>query len=115
MNDKLVALVNCANSHEAERIARALVTERLAACVNVHQAPVRSVYRWKGKLQSAREVPLVIKTSRRLFGRLERRVRQLHSYQLPEIIALPITAGSEAYLDWLEESLKPSRPKRRLE
>lgn len=108
MTDKLVVLVTCANPAEARRIARALVHARLAACVNVAGAPVRSVYRWKGKVESAREHLLVIKTSRKRFAALEREVRRLHSYEAPEVIALPIAAGSRAYLCWLAECVRPA-------
>lgn len=110
MTGKLVILVTCGNAREADRIARALVEERLAACVNIHQAAVRSVYRWKGKVERARQILLVVKTSSRLFPRLRRRVKELHSYQTPEILALPVAAGSRDYLAWIEESLE--RPRR---
>jgi len=110
MSDKLVGLVTCANAREAGRLARTLVEERLAACVNIHGAPVKSVYRWKGKLEQTREILLIVKTSKRLFPRLEARIRELHSAEVPEIIALPIAAGSRPYLDWLGESLGARRP-----
>jgi periplasmic divalent cation tolerance protein len=109
MTDAVVVLVTCANAREAHRIARALVGERLAACVNVAQAAVQSVYRWKGKIQRAREVMLLVKTSKRSFARLERRVRELHSYDVPEIIALPVLEGSPAYLGWIQESVAENR------
>ena len=104
MSAKLVVLVTCSSEREAERIARALVEERLAACVNVGRA-VRSVYRWKGKVERAREVPLVIKSSKAVFRRLEERVKELHGYETPEIIGLPIVAGSREYLDWVGASM----------
>ncbi|HVB98671.1 MAG TPA: divalent-cation tolerance protein CutA [Candidatus Dormibacteraeota bacterium] len=113
MTGKLVVLVTCANLREANRIAQTLVGERLAACVNVQKSPVASVYRWQGKVERAREILLLAKTSARLFPRLERRVRQLHSYQTPEIMALPIAAGSRAYLNWIGESLAPQGRDRR--
>jgi periplasmic divalent cation tolerance protein len=109
MKGKLVVLVTCANRREAKRIARALVEEKLAACVNIHEARVLSVYRWKGKMEQTREVLLVIKTSQAVFSRLERRVKQLHSYETPEIVGLPIVAGSRAYLDWLDDSIAGGR------
>lgn len=87
---------------EGERLARALVEERLAACVNLI-APVQSVYRWEGKLEQSEEQLLIIKTHRRLFAGLEKRVRELHSYAVPEIVALPIIEGSQDYLRWLSE------------
>lgn len=107
MTGKLVVMVTCANAPEAGRIARTLVGERLAACVNIQSSPVRSIYRWKGKVERARETLMLVKTSARIYRKLERRIRQLHSYQTPEIIALPIASGSRAYLDWLDQSLAP--------
>ena len=101
MTDKIVVLVTCGSAKEARRIARALVKARLAACANVVDTPVRSIYRWKGRVESAKEYLLVIKTSRGRFRALERVVKRLHSYDVPEIIALPITEGSPAYLKWL--------------
>jgi len=109
MTDKLVVLVTCANAAEARRIARALVQKKLAACVNVLPPPVHSVYRWKGQVESARECFLVIKTSRRRFAALQKEIVRLHSYEVPEVIALPIAAGSAKYLAWLAESVRPER------
>jgi periplasmic divalent cation tolerance protein len=109
MTDKLVVLVTCRSVKEAERIARSVVQKRLAACGNILRSPVRSIYRWKEKIESAREVLLVIKTSRRRFPALQAAIKRLHSYEVPEIIALPIAAGSRAYLSWLAESLAPKK------
>jgi periplasmic divalent cation tolerance protein len=105
MTDKLVVLVTCPSAKEAERIARRLVQARLAACCNIVRSPVRSIYRWKDKIESAREVLLVIKTSRRRFPKLQAAIKNLHSYEVPEIIALPIAAGSQGYLSWLADSV----------
>lgn len=105
MTDKLVVLVTCRSAKEAERIARSLVQKRLAACANILRSPVRSIYRWKGKIESAREVLLIIKTSRRGFSKLQAAIKRLHSYEVPEIIALPIAAGSQSYLSWLAKSV----------
>jgi periplasmic divalent cation tolerance protein len=105
MTDKLVVFVTCRSATEAERIARALVEARLAACGNVLGSPVRSIYRWKNKVESTREFLLVIKTSRRRFAELQATIKRLHSYEVPEIIALPVAAGSRGYLDWLVESV----------
>ena len=113
MTNKMVVLVTCASSAEAHRIARRLVEDRLAACVNVVGAPLHSVYRWKGKVESAREHLLVIKTSRRRLPALQRAVLKLHSYDVPEVIAIPIAAGSPAYLKWLAECLAPEKGKRK--
>ena len=90
----VVVLVTCGSRREAARIARSVVTQRLAACVNILDAPVRSVYRWKGKIEQAREFLLVIKSSRARLAPLQTEVERLHSYEVPEFIALPIVAGS---------------------
>jgi periplasmic divalent cation tolerance protein len=105
MTDKIVVLVTCGSAKEAQRIARALVEQRLAACGNMLEGPVRSIYRWKGKVQSANEYLLVIKTSRKRFAAVRDAVKGLHSYDVPEIIALPIAEGSPDYLKWIAESV----------
>jgi periplasmic divalent cation tolerance protein len=102
-----VVLVTCGSRAEARRIARAVVTRRLAACANLLESPVQSVYRWKGKVEEAWEFLLLLKTSKALLGALEAEVKRLHSYEVPEFIALPIVAGSRAYLQWLKECLTP--------
>ena len=107
--DKIVVLTTCGSAREVRRIARKLVQTRLAACVNVVRSPVESIYRWKGKVESAKEVLLVIKTSAKKFPQVERTIRELHSYDVPEIIALPVVAGSRDYLAWLNDSLKADR------
>lgn len=104
--ENVVVLVTCASRKEAERLARAVMEKKLAACVNIASAPVKSVYRWKGKVETATEFPLVMKTTRRKFSALEKEIRRLHSYETPEIIALPILAGSVAYLRWIAESMR---------
>jgi len=96
----IVVLVTVGSAAEGERIAEALVGEQLAACVNII-GPIRSIYTWKGELQRDEERLLVIKTRAALFDDVERRVRALHSYETPEVIALPIGAGSQPYLEWL--------------
>jgi periplasmic divalent cation tolerance protein len=106
LTEKYLVLVTCANAAEARRIARAIVKARLAACVNVLPGSVTSIYRWKGKVESARERLLLIKTSRKRLAKLQAAVERLHSYHVPEFIALPIAAGSRAYLAWLDETLK---------
>lgn len=105
MSRGVVVLVTCGSTKEAKSIANALVRNRLAACVNILTSPVRSIYRWKGKVETAKEYLLLIKTSRRRFVALEKEIRRLHSYEVPEIIALPIAAGSKPYLKWLVESV----------
>lgn len=104
MTDKIVVLVTCGSAKEARRIARALVEKRLAACGNILEAPVRSIYRWKGMVETAKEYLLLIKTSRKRFAALQAEVKRLHSYDVPEIIALPIASGSPEYLKWISES-----------
>jgi periplasmic divalent cation tolerance protein len=101
----VVVLVTCGSRAEAQRIAREIVSRRLAACANLLENPVRSVYRWKGKVERAREFLLLMKTSVRRLPALEAKVERLHSYDVPEFIALPIVAGSPKYLRWLAESL----------
>lgn len=112
MTDKLIVFVSCSSDAEASKIARALVELRLAACVNIHEARVCSVYRWKGSLARAHEVLLVIKTSRKRFRALAAAVERLHSYDVPEVIALPVAAGSAKYLAWMDECLRAPRRRR---
>ena len=104
MREEIVLYSTCGNEDEALRIARALVDERLAACVNVLPA-VRSIYRWLDKVEEAGEVLLIIKSTQARMERLRNRIAELHSYDVPEIIALPIVAGSEKYLAWLREQV----------
>ncbi len=108
MTDKFVVLVTCSTAAEARRIARAVVDTRLAACVNILPGAVQSIYRWKGKVETARERLLLIKTSHKLLAKLRAVVERLHSYDVPEFIALPIAEGSPAYLAWIEECLEKS-------
>ena len=108
MTDKFVVLVTCANAAEARRIAAAAVGSRLAACVNILPGSVTSLYRWKGKVETAKERLLLMKTSRKRLAKLQAKVEQLHSYDLPEFVALPIAAGSRGYLAWLQENLHGS-------
>jgi periplasmic divalent cation tolerance protein len=104
-----VVLVTCGTLPEARRIARAAVEAKLAACVNVMPNAVESIYRWKGKVEVSREYLLVIKTTARRLPELERMVRGMHSYDVPEFLVLPVVSGSSDYLRWLVESVKPSR------
>lgn len=106
MSDALVVLVTVGSESEAETIAKALLDERLAACVNIG-GPMRSLYRWQGRIADDNEWQLVIKTRSDLFDALADRVRALHSYDVPEIVGLPVTAGSPAYLEWLKEAVRP--------
>jgi periplasmic divalent cation tolerance protein len=102
MPESLVVFVTCGSEEEGLKIAHALVQERLAACVNL-MSPIRSIYRWEGKICDEKEWLLIIKTQTARFDDLEKRVKALHSYSVPEIIALPIVTGSPSYLNWLEE------------
>lgn len=104
MGEFIVVYVTAGSAEEGERIAAALVEERLAACVN-RVSHVHSVYRWGGKVERTDEELLIVKTSRALFERLKKRIAELHSYSVPEVIALPILEGSESYLNWLHEEL----------
>ena len=101
----IVVFVTCGSGGEALSIARALVDERLAACVNII-SPVRSVYRWEGKICDEKEELLIIKTQRPQFDELAKRVKALHSSSVPEIIALPVLEGSPPYLRWIEENTR---------
>jgi periplasmic divalent cation tolerance protein len=102
-SEAIVVLVTCGSEEEAEKIANSLIEERLAACVNMI-SPVRSIYRWEGKIWDEREWMLIIKTQKRRFEELEKRVKSLHSYSVPEIVALPVVEGFAPYLKWLEEN-----------
>ena len=102
----VVALTTLPAEGDVETLARQLVEEKLAACVNI-LPPMRSVYRWKGAVEGADERQLVIKTTTARIGALEARLRTLHPYDLPEFIVLPITQGSAPYLSWLSDSTKP--------
>lgn len=107
--NKRVVLVTCGSAREAGKIARAVVSQRLAACANIVTPQILSIYRWKGRVESAREVLLIIKTTRSRLAALERTIRGLHSYDVPEIIALEIDSGSKKYLAWIGESVgKPN-------
>jgi periplasmic divalent cation tolerance protein len=105
-SEAIVVLMTAANAAEAARLAEMLVSAHLAACVQISQ-PMSSVFRWNGTIQWQNEVLIVAKTERSRFEEFEREVRALHSYETPEIIALPITAGSAPYLKWLSASLDP--------
>jgi len=101
--DFVVVLVTAGDAGEAARIGRTLVEERLAACANV-VGPIRSVYRWQGAVEEVAEHLLLVKARADDVPALEARVRALHSYQVPEVLALPVAAGSAAYLAWLAQS-----------
>lgn len=102
MSEVLLVFTNIPDRATAERIAEALVTDRIAACVNILPG-CTSVYRWQGKLERADEVPLLIKTTRAAYARMEMELRKLHPYEVPEIVAVPVSAGLPAYLDWVRQ------------
>src|SRR5665213_196435 len=104
MTDKIVVLSTCGSAEEAERLARLLLEARLAACVSVIMQ-VRSFYRWQGKIEDADEWLLIVKTSRELFTDVSRLIGASHSYELPEVLALPVADGSPAYLKWFDGEL----------
>ena len=104
MTDKIVVLSTCSAAAEARKLARHLIDQRLAACVNVLRA-VDSFYRWQGKIQEDVEFLLVIKTSRELLPRLRTEWEKIHSYEIPELIALPIVDGAPNYLNWMDGEL----------
>jgi len=106
-SDPIVVVMTAATSEEATRIAELLVNKKLAACVQI-LPDLQSVYVWKGEVQREKEVLLLAKAIRANFAELEREVRAIHSYETPEIIALPIAAGSEPYLKWLMSSCEGS-------
>src|SRR6266404_8023237 len=100
MTNKVVVLCTCASPEEAEKIARELVSQRLAACVSI-VGGVRSLYQWKVAIEDSQETLLVIKSTRDLFPRLKIELSRLHSYEVPEIIALPVVDGADPYLAWM--------------
>ena len=99
-----LVLVTAGSPQEAEAIATSLVESQLAACVNI--LPIQSVYTWQGEINKEQEWQLLIKTDLAQFSHLEAKIRELHSYEVPEIIAIPILVGSQSYLDWISASVK---------
>jgi periplasmic divalent cation tolerance protein len=105
MTDHIVVLSTCSSAEEAERLAQMLVERRLAACVSVVPG-IRSFYRWQNAVESADEWLLVAKSSRDLFSALSAALEQAHSYEVPELLALPVVAGAANYLNWLASSVR---------
>ena len=103
MTDKRLVLTTAGSREEAGKIAHSLVDRGLAACVNI--VPIESIYRWKGKVEEASECLLLIKTTASAFNQLRDAISELHSYDLPECIALPIEGGSDKYLEWIQDSV----------
>ena len=106
MSSYVVVIVTVANRDEAVKIVRSLLEERLIACANI-VGPISSMFWWKGKIDKANEFLVFMKSHENLFERLSERVKEIHSYEVPEIIALPIIKGSPPYLQWLSDSLQP--------
>ena len=100
----IVVVVTAKDRPEAQKIAQGLLGERLIACANILDG-MESLFWWQGKIDRSKEVLLILKTKKSLFHKLAARVKSLHSYKVPEIIALPIVAGSKGYLDWVKESV----------
>ena len=105
MTDLAIVLTTIGVGERAEQLARQLVDERLAACVNVHP-PMVSVYRWKGAVERDTECQIVIKTTRERLGALEARLREIHPYELPELVVVSVDSGSDAYLRWVREQVE---------
>lgn len=101
----VAVLVTCSSGREAGRIADSLLKKRLIACANII-GDVESKFRWKGKAESTKEFLMILKTAARHLGAVEREVKRLHSYEVPEIIALSVVKGSRDYLNWVERSVK---------
>ena len=105
MTNYIVIYITTGSVNEAKKIGRALVEEKLAACSNI-VFPIRSIYSWQEKICDDKEALMVLKTKKKLFNQIVKRVEKLHSYDVPEIIAMPIIEGSSKYLSWLNEETK---------
>jgi periplasmic divalent cation tolerance protein len=108
MSHEFIAFVTVPNREEASSLAEILVSERLCACVNILPT-MESVYRWEGKVTKDNEVLLIIKTTDKRYEEMERRIKELHSYTTPEVIAMKIARGSQAYLEWLRQAVTPEK------
>jgi periplasmic divalent cation tolerance protein len=104
MTDKIVVLTTCDSEKQAAQMARHLVEHKVAACVNI-LPKVRSIYRWQEKIEDATEWILLIKSRRDLFAAVRAEIQKIHTYEVPEVIALPVVDGSDAYLSWLDGQL----------
>jgi len=101
----IVILITTKDKLEAEKIAKMLIQNKLAACVNI-LAGVKSLFRWQGKIDQAKEALLIVKSKKEKFDKIAKLVKSMHSYDLPEIIAIPIVSGFKPYLDWINESVR---------
>ena len=101
----IIAITTTPSKNEAEKIAKTLLEERLIACANII-GPVQSLFWWQGKIDEAQEHLILMKTRKDLFSKLSEKVKALHSYQIPEVIAVPIVEGFKPYMEWLESSLR---------
>ena len=104
VTDKIVVLTTCNSQEQGAQLARHLIEHHLAACVNILPG-ARSFYRWKGEIEQAEEVVVIIKSRRDIFEKLREAIAHLHSYEIPEVIALPVVDGSDAYLNWLDREI----------
>ncbi len=107
MTDKVVIMVTAGSRRECRKIARRLIEEKLAACVNITQ-PIQSLFRWEGKIDNSKEFLMFIKTNRDLFPQIKAEISLIHSYHTPEIICLPVIDGSPNYLQWIGDSVRPA-------
>ncbi len=105
MADYIIIYITTSSVNEAEKIGSTLVKEKLVACSNII-SPIRSIYNWQGKICDDKEALMVLKTKKKLFNQIVKKVEKLHSYDVPEIIAIPIVEGSSKYLAWLNEETK---------
>ena len=108
MTDKILIFSTCPSAEEAEKVARGLVEKQLAACVTLIPG-ARSIYRWKGAVEETSEFVLIVKSRRDLFARLMEELAGMHSYEVPEILALPVVEGAPAYIDWIDKELEGHR------
>ncbi len=105
MNNYIVIYITTGSVNEAKKIGRSLVEEKLVACSNII-SPIRSIYSWQGKICDDKEALMILKTRKKYFKQIVKRVEKLHSYDVPEIIAIPIIDGSDKYLSWINEETK---------
>ncbi|MCP4254403.1 MAG: divalent-cation tolerance protein CutA [Candidatus Scalindua sp.] len=105
MSDHIIIYITAGSASEAKKIGHTLVEEKLVACSNII-SPIRSIYSWQGKICDDKEALMILKTRKKLFKQIIKRVEEIHSYDVPEIIAMPIIDGSSKYLSWINEETK---------